>query len=214
MSIPNSLTIPSPPPFPADNHKFVRDPLFKHIFITLEEGNVCKNSFKNAIPPPLPPSHPPMHYFIRLATFLPFREQIPKGLRQSHKFGTEWPGNSMVVAGLRCPRERKTQEIWPTSQLCSGLPQPQTKQWKMFSWPPLTHCLPFLLPRLVISAPTSSTGQDRPWIFSSPPLDASKANPPAAPGDYLLVTLLSSLLQIQAGSFWSLVIQCFWTLSL
>uniref|UniRef100_A0A9L0SVG2 DLG associated protein 1 n=1 Tax=Equus caballus TaxID=9796 RepID=A0A9L0SVG2_HORSE len=38
--------------------------------------------------------------------------------------------------------------------------------------------------------------------------DVSKANPPAAPRDYLLVASLSSLFQIPAGSYWSLFIWC------
>ena len=143
--------------------RLYRRPLFKHIFITLEEGSVCKNSFKNAVLPIL--------QCIILLDSLDFYLPRSKYLRDwgnlvNLELSERGGGNSMAVAGLRWPQERKAHEIWPASRLSSGLPLPQTKQFKIFSWPPLARCLPFQMPRLVISAPSSSTGPNLPRMFS------------------------------------------------
>lgn len=99
---------------------------------------------------------PAMHSFIRLSRlffFLPFEEQI---LNDRVLENSVLNGKSKMVADLQLLMERKTQEIVSTSQLCSGLPLPQTKQWKMFSWLLLALYLPFLFPRFANSTPISS----------------------------------------------------------
>ena len=86
--------------------RLYRRPLFKHIFITLEEGSVCKNSFKNAILAIL--------QCIILLDSLDFYLPRSKYLRNWGSLVNlelSEQGNSMAVVGLRWPRERKTHEI-------------------------------------------------------------------------------------------------------
>lgn len=80
-----------------------------------------------------------MHYFIGLTRFLSSKEQIPKGLGQPGKLGTEWAGGTAwqwrVSGGLRREKHMKFDLLhgWAQGCLC-----PRQSNLKYFLDLPLT----------------------------------------------------------------------------
>lgn len=125
----------------------------------------------------------------------------------------EWgrAGWQQISDRLRRERLKKVYLLCSCAEHCFCLRQSDENVFLTFRYP----SPPFPPARLAISTPASSLPPAKRHLeFFSPHLDVSKANPPAAPRDYLLVASLSSLFQIPVGSYWSLFIWCIWTLSL
>lgn len=151
-----------------------------------------------------------MHYFIGLTRFLSSKEQILQELGQPGKFGIEWVGEEHGSGGSPVASGEKTTwnlTCFTVKLRAASAPDKAMKNIFLPSpcpLPPFPSAQTFYLSPKLLHWPKSPSD-----VFS-PPLDISKASPPA---DDLPVTLLSSLLHIRTRSFESLVIQSFWTVS-
>lgn len=111
----------------------------------------------------------------------------------------EWgrAGWQQISDRLRRERLKKVYLLCSCAEHCFCLRQSDENVFLTFRYP----SPPFPPARLAISTPASSLPPAKRHLeFFSPHLDVSKANPPAAPRDYLLVASLSSLFQIPVGS--------------
>lgn len=149
-----------------------------------------------------------MHYFIGLTRFLSSKKQILKELGQPGKFGIEWAGEQHGSGGS--PVASGEKNTWNLTSFTVKLSAASDKEMKNISLPSPCPLPPFPNAQTCYLSPKLLHWPKSPSDVFSPPLDISKASPPA---DDLPMTLLSSLLHIWNRSFDSLVIQSFWTLS-